>query len=105
MVAEYSQTEKNMAGFSWLGKHRHRTGLCALAVSVMAMLFIWPAGQVAVTAAPVSAQNSFAQIKPLLLTNCFKCHSDKKQKGGVNFSLITDEKSILRNRKLWHKVV
>lgn len=76
-----------------------------LALCALAMLVICPPRLLSVNAAPDSTQTSFAQIKPLLQTNCFKCHSEKKQKGGVNFSLITDEKSILRNRKLWHKVV
>jgi mono/diheme cytochrome c family protein len=94
-----------MAGISWLRKDRNRAWRIAPVVCAVALLMDWTAGPTAVDAAPARPATTFKQIKPLLQANCFQCHGEKKQKGGVNFSLIGDEKSILRNRKLWHMVV
>lgn len=47
---------------------------------------------------------SFAtDIKPLLVSHCINCHNPKKKKGGVDFSSATDEKSALKQRKLWKR--
>ena len=53
-------------------------------------------------AAP-NVAGGFADIKPLLESNCIQCHGPKKQKGGVTFSGIADDRSILRARKTWTK--
>jgi hypothetical protein len=45
------------------------------------------------------------EIRPLLETHCFKCHNDKKQKGGVDLSRFTSEEAILKEYKLWRRVV
>lgn len=83
---------------------RKRFAAWLVMAGLASAIFYWPSMPAPAEAAGVSVAASFDQIKPLLQANCFKCHGEKKQKGGVNFSLITDEKSILRNRKLWHKV-
>lgn len=45
------------------------------------------------------------QIRPLLQQHCFKCHGPDKKKGDVDFSVIPDEKSASRNRRLWRNAI
>ena len=40
-------------------------------------------------------------IRPVLEAHCFKCHNAEKHKGGVDFSGVTDEASVARQRKVW----
>ncbi|HYG77014.1 MAG TPA: DUF1592 domain-containing protein [Planctomycetota bacterium] len=40
-------------------------------------------------------------IRPLLEAHCIKCHGPQKKKGGADFSTFTDQKSLLKHRKLW----
>src|SRR6187402_491580 len=48
---------------------------------------------------------AFTEIRPLLETHCFKCHNDKKQKGGVDLSRFTSEEAIFKEYKLWRRVI
>ncbi len=41
----------------------------------------------------------------MLEQHCFKCHNDKKQKGGVDLSRFADEHSVLVEYKLWRRVL
>jgi mono/diheme cytochrome c family protein len=45
------------------------------------------------------------EIRPLLETHCFKCHNDKKQKGGIDLTRFTSEEAILKEYKLWRRVI
>ena len=64
---------------------------------------LWPAAPVA--AAPPAEPSYSRDIRPLLATYCSKCHGPAKQNGGIDFSIFTDERTVLRERKLWVKVV
>jgi hypothetical protein len=46
-----------------------------------------------------------ADVRPLLESHCFKCHGAKKKSAEVDFSVIQDEKSILRARKVWRRSI
>ena len=49
-----------------------------------------------------SATPDFAKdLRPLIEARCFKCHSEKKQKGGVDFSVFNDTNSALKKHKIW----
>jgi len=39
-------------------------------------------------------------IQPVITALCSRCHGEAKQKGGVNFALVTDAKSALKQRKM-----
>lgn len=67
---------------------------------VLFLIACWPAS--VCTAAPTDVKG-FAEIKPLLESNCVQCHGPRKQKGGVTFSALSDNRSILRARKTWKK--
>jgi len=41
----------------------------------------------------------------MLEKHCFKCHNEEKQKGGVDLSRFRDEDSILKEYKLWRRVI
>ncbi len=47
----------------------------------------------------------FAEVRSFASNYCNKCHGDKVQKNGINLAPFTDEKSMLRQRKLWREVV
>ena len=67
-----------------------------------------------ITAAEASRKNKGGQltgdaafqtrIKPLLSKYCFGCHGEKK-KGDLDLRIYTDEASVLRDRKMFAKVV
>ena len=60
------------------------------------------AGAAGVATANAAGASSFAHdIRPVLEAHCFKCHNAEKHKGGVDFSGLTDEASVARQRKLW----
>ena len=66
---------------------------------VMAGVLLGGAGG---SAAGADAAVSFAKdIRPVLEAHCFKCHNTEKRKGGVDFSGVTDEASVTKQRKLW----
>src|SRR3954469_1353947 len=44
-------------------------------------------------------------IRPLLEKHCFKCHNAEKQKGGIDLTRFTSEEAVLREFKLWRRVV
>lgn len=46
-----------------------------------------------------------AQIQSFLQAHCIECHGPKKQKGDLVLDVYHDEKSILKDRKVWDKVV
>ncbi|MDB5304500.1 MAG: Protein of unknown function (DUF1587)/Protein of unknown function (DUF1592)/Protein of unknown [Phycisphaerales bacterium] len=43
--------------------------------------------------------------RPILADACFACHNEKKHKGHVDFTAFKDEKSVLRQRKVWRKAI
>ncbi|HEV7402186.1 MAG TPA: DUF1592 domain-containing protein [Chthoniobacteraceae bacterium] len=44
-------------------------------------------------------------IRPLLEKHCFKCHNAEKQKGGIDLTRFTNDEAVLREFKLWRRVV
>jgi len=54
-----------------------------VAVCVAALLVSPRAGRAADTAPPKQQQFFESQVRPLLADNCFSCHGEKKQKGGL----------------------
>lgn len=45
-----------------------------------------------------------ADIRPLLESYCFKCHSDRKAKAEINFQNFGDSLDVWRSRKMWIRV-
>ncbi|MBU6327151.1 MAG: DUF1592 domain-containing protein [Verrucomicrobia bacterium] len=45
-----------------------------------------------------------SEVRPLLETYCFKCHSDKKTKAGINFEEFSGSLDVWRSRKTWTRV-
>src|SRR4051812_23235812 len=45
------------------------------------------------------------QIKPLLAKYCFDCHGESKPKADLNLKSVADETAILKDRKLWGRLV
>jgi mono/diheme cytochrome c family protein len=59
-----------------------------------------------VVAAPQMQSGQFTQeIRPLLEKHCFKCHDSKKQKGDIDLTRFTSEEAILKEYKLWRRVI
>ena len=56
-------------------------------------------------AADATALDYAKDLRPLMEANCFKCHNEKKQKGGVDFSTFSDERSVLKQHKLWRNAL
>ena len=52
-----------------------------------------------------AADASFeSTARPVLETHCIRCHGPKKQKGGVDFSAVTNAASAMKRYELWRKV-
>jgi len=70
-----------------------RTGLQSdLAIPLVVLSIIGSVGVRAASAeppAPKAAAFFEAKIRPILAENCFKCHADKKQKGGLRLDSLT----------------
>lgn len=45
------------------------------------------------------------EIRPLVEARCIKCHSEKKTKGGVDFTLFKDTSSALKKQKVWRNAL
>src|SRR6266478_3265848 len=45
------------------------------------------------------------ELRPILEEHCFKCHNDKKMKGGIDLTRFKDEESVLKEYKLWRRVL
>jgi hypothetical protein len=45
------------------------------------------------------------RVYPLLQTHCFRCHGEKRKKGGVDLAHFNEAKSVYRDPKLWEKVL
>jgi hypothetical protein len=43
--------------------------------------------------------------RPILADACFGCHNEKKHKGHIDFTAFKDEKSVLKQRKVWRKAI
>ena len=71
-----------------------------LAVALLLGLAATPA------AAAASSPPSFANdVRPLLTAFCVKCHGEKTKRGDVEFTHLDDTASLLRQRKLWRRVL
>src|SRR5262245_23354274 len=51
------------------------------------------------------AQAFAGEIKPLLARYCVGCHGDAKPKAGLNLKGVSDDGAILKDRKLWGRLV
>ncbi len=78
---------------------RFSSAVVCIAVAGMSWFALRPVAPIA--AAPPTGPSYAKDIRPLLETYCFKCHGSAKQNGGVDFSIFTDERTVLRERKLW----
>ncbi|WP_168219277.1 DUF1592 domain-containing protein [Limnoglobus roseus] len=47
---------------------------------------------------------NFETVRTFLSGYCVKCHGEKVQKGGLNLVPFADEKSVLKQRKVWRSV-
>jgi hypothetical protein len=45
------------------------------------------------------------ELHPLLDAHCFRCHGEKKQKGGVNLAPFRSEEDVLKKHKLFRSVL
>ena len=53
-----------------------------------------------------AAEFDFAKdLRPLIEARCAKCHDDKKQKGGVDFSVFKDVNTSLKKHKIWRNAL
>lgn len=54
----------------------------------------------------ITARADFVQeVRPLLEKHCFRCHKEGKEKGGVNLTHPNDDLGVLKEYKLWRRVV
>jgi cytochrome c len=63
----------------------HRTALTLAATSLAAAAIFWPAAPLSAQAAPDPASVAFysAKVKPILQTNCYRCHAGMNHRGGL----------------------
>lgn len=73
---------------------------------IVACAFLWSIGGALTAFAEEPTPDDFpTAIRPLVETHCFKCHNEKKTKGGVDLTGFTTEESVLKGHKLWRKVI
>ncbi len=76
-----------------------------------AILALWGWVSVAVvclfSSLPLRAdfQKGYGEIKPILEKYCHDCHSNEKDKGGLNFEAYQEEKDILIHLQKWFSVI
>jgi hypothetical protein len=87
-----------------LRKLSGRSGACFAFLCLFA-LAAGPSGPSVAPGADAPTPTFAKDIRPLLEAHCFKCHDAEKKKAGINLTAYTDEKSILRKRKTWRKVI
>ena len=56
-------------------------------------------------APPVQSQTFETEVAPLLKQYCYECHSGNMPEADVDLSRFTDVKSVIRERKLWLRVL
>jgi hypothetical protein len=74
--------------------------LCALVLPHSTTAEPSPAGGDGSTAAAFAEQ-----IQPVLAKYCVDCHGSKKPKAGLNLKTVLDPTAILKDRKLWGRLV
>ncbi|MBI1345255.1 DUF1592 domain-containing protein [bacterium] len=87
--------------------------VCLLAVVAvgMAWLFSGAAGGTSLTSAAVAAQAPptpppfETQALPFLKQHCLDCHSGDEPEAGISFANFTNEQQLLKQRKLWQRVL
>ncbi len=52
-----------------------------------------------------AAEPTFKDVRQLLADYCVKCHGPGKQKGGLNLAAFADESAVLKQRKLWRRII
>ena len=60
---------------------------------------------VAHAADPAAALRFEKDVRPLLQTHCYKCHTGEKVKGDISLAPFTDDSSIQSDPKLWRTVL
>src|SRR5688572_32928012 len=67
-----------------------------------AVLYLSLAGITIVTGNAAAADSLYQkEILPFLSKNCFACHGNGKDKGGVSFDKFTDDQSVWKDRSTW----
>ncbi|MES2568695.1 MAG: DUF1592 domain-containing protein [Verrucomicrobiota bacterium] len=51
------------------------------------------------------AADHFEELRPILEAHCFKCHGEKKQKGGIELASFTREEAVFKKERLWRTVL
>jgi cytochrome c553 len=49
--------------------------------------------------------NFQVDIRPIVQARCGKCHGSEEKSGNIDFSVIADDQTAARQRKLWRKVL
>ncbi|HWE93023.1 MAG TPA: DUF1587 domain-containing protein, partial [Tepidisphaeraceae bacterium] len=89
---------------TWLSPSRAFTLLVSSAVGALAAPGF--AGEAhADGAAKAGAMGYDTVARPILADACFSCHNEKKHKGHIDFTAFKDEKSVLKQRKIWRKAI
>jgi mono/diheme cytochrome c family protein len=47
----------------------------------------------------------FGDVQPWLASHCIRCHGPKQKRGKVDLSIFRDEAGVLKQRKLWQRVL
>ena len=48
---------------------------------------------------------SFRDVQPWLASHCYRCHGVKQKRGKVDLSVFREEAGVLKQRKLWQRVL
>jgi mono/diheme cytochrome c family protein len=93
------QMQSSPDGKTWT-KHEKMTpnGINALAV-----------GAIKRTAEPEKKEQpakefGFNDASGMLKTHCVACHNEKTRKGGIDVTILADEKSLAKHRKIWREL-
>lgn len=55
--------------------------------------------------APAAAAGFAQEVRPLVEQHCAKCHKEGKERGGVNLAKAQSEGDVLRQYKVWRRVL
>jgi mono/diheme cytochrome c family protein len=84
--------------------------LCGAAIALLAG--VMPAGSQtpgtktpAAKPAPAASKPVFQTASTFVSAHCVQCHSAKSKKGGLNLEQYKDEAALVKDRKIWEKVL
>ena len=79
---------------------------CGVGAGVLVGVVMWGTGAVAPQRVEAAKPDTFqTQVAPFIKKHCVECHGEKDPEGGIALHNFDSEKSVVKARKVWEKVL